>query len=251
MYVHWEKGTGPANSRTHAGKRSPLVFDADGNLVGHVVLSDIDDEDDDEDDDSYGDGPTPPDEEKEVSLEEALAGLAALVLAVVAASPHVKRWWDDHAVPGMQTARRSVRDRLARVRRRRGDRAAEPASERPAIPLPPVQVPVPEEERPWLSGDEAQQRLLVALAARAFSDEQLRILLRARVGETDRDAGLNQVLAQGIPPEVEEQVTLMIETNPGLLDDFARLFWSERAGDDRAPISRSRHPELPRRPLGE
>lgn len=37
MYVEWDKGASPANSRTRAGKRSPLVFDADGNLVGHVV----------------------------------------------------------------------------------------------------------------------------------------------------------------------------------------------------------------------
>ena len=83
MVVHWEDGAHLSQSLKKPGDWSPLTRDGDNNLR-HVTLSDID-------------------EDKGLTQEQLLAALflvgVVAVAAAVMAAPHIRRWWDDRAVP--------------------------------------------------------------------------------------------------------------------------------------------------------
>lgn len=226
MWVEWDDDAELSSSHKNPGAYSPLTRDADGNL-GHATLSDADE---------YGDGLGPgwtseldddgaPDQERLTSEEiSRLAETVANVL--VAAQPHLAHWWRVQALPTIKSTTESVRDKLTRARGRgRSDATVEAAS-------PPDSSP--EELHPSMTVEEARQRLLAALVARAFSDEQVRLLVRARIEDDDGQVGFKSLLEQFTMQEIQGQVSLMLEAKPELVDEFFSFF-----GGDRTPNAAS------------
>ena len=100
-----------------------------------------------------------------------------------------------------------------------------------------------------MSRVEAQQRFTLAMLARAFSDEQIKMLRSARIEDTDGYRALKRSMKLSTPDEVEGLVNRMLEGNPSLLDEiFVKLFQGEILGDapSLAPRSESHKEALPR-----
>lgn len=220
MWVAYEDDAELSQSHKSPGDYSPLTRDADRKL-GHVTLSDADEYELGSVDGSLPRSDVEDADEPQWS-EEDLEALAALISAVVvAARPHVERWWKERALPAIKATNESVRKRLARSRKASRESRAEV--------ITPVDV-APHESHLVMSRDEAEQRLLAALVARAFSDEQLRVLLGARIEDVDGHVGFRSLLAQFTPEQVEGHVNLMLEANPAFLDEFVALCRGEQIG---------------------
>ena len=219
MWVEYEDDAELSQSHKSPGDYSPLTRDPDRKL-GHVTLSDADEYE-------WGsvDGWLPRSDVEDADepqwSEEDLEALAVLISAVVlAARPHVERWWKEHALPAIKATNESVRKRFARSRKT-GRESTE------AEVVTSVNV-APSESHLVMSRDEAEQRLLAALVARAFSDEQLRVLLGARIEDVDGHVGFRSLLEQFTPEQVEGHVNLMLEANPAFLDEFVALCRGEQ-----------------------
>lgn len=113
MLVTWEDGAELSQSRKKPGDFSPLTRDGDNNL-GHVTLSDADKDEFDYDWEPHSD-PNP----EAAELLGALVFLGVVVAAQKAA-PHLKRWWNESAVPLARRARK----RLSRDHRSEGQAVA-------------------------------------------------------------------------------------------------------------------------------
>lgn len=213
MMVEWDDGAELSRSRKRPGHYSPLTRDG-GNNLGHVTLTDVDDE---------GSGATP---------GAQVAGIVAVALAATA-KPHVERWWNDQALPAIKATTASVRRRFVQKRTAGQENSDVTAvtfvDVAPADASAQVAVAAAGQGR-RMSRQEGRQRLLAALAAREFSDEQLRVLRSAQFDDTDAlpVEGAREELT---PSELADRLTLMLEANPALLDDLVEVFLGARAGD--------------------
>jgi hypothetical protein len=221
MWVAYEDDAELSRSQKSPGDYSPLTRDAEGNL-GHVTLSDADE-------DEWGsadDWMLSLDEEaadEQTWSEEDVEALALIISAVlVAARPHVERWWKERALPTIKATNKSVRKRFASYRK--VGRAATVTEVVTSVDV------VPGEARLTMSRDEAEQRLLAALVARAFSDEQLRVLLSARIEDLDGELGVRNLLEQFTPEQAQAHVNALLEANPAFLDEFVGLCRGEPIG---------------------
>jgi hypothetical protein len=181
MWVTWEDGTELSNSRQSPGDYSPLTRES-GTLVGQVTLSDVDD-----DDANYQWQPEPDPEPNPVLEFLGYLALIGVVFAADRAAPHVRRLWGDKAVP------------LSRRVKRKLTRSRSPKPPAPPVSLAAITVVVPASQegspdviealadfrRATMSTAEARERLIAALVARMFSDQQLRVLRDARIGDDD------------------------------------------------------------------
>lgn len=214
MWVEYDDDAELSRSHKREGDFSALTRDADGNLK-HATLSDADE---------FDLGPVTdwthaPDEsttEQQTWSEEDVEVLALLISAVVlAARPHVERWWKERALPAIKATNRTVRERFKRSRR--SEQALSPTERVASTDL------APGVARLTISPEEAEQRLLAALVARAFSDEQLRVLLNASIEGPDGQMEFTNLLQQFTPEQVETHVAMLLEANPRFLDDFIGL----------------------------
>lgn len=237
MWVAWEDGADLSNSQKSPGDYSPLTRDAERRL-GHVVLSDIDD------DDGLGAGPEPldPDGEDEYSDSEAdrqsnvsdvvaevMAKAAADLIfrfiddAVEAAKPHVAHWWNDQARPAIKAAAQTTRKRFRKAARRTPDDAGMISFEVATTDDPSTRLGAADEGAAVMTTVEAEQRLTAALVARAFSDEQVRTVLNARV--LDDEQREVQLSLKEVPrEEIQVQVNRLLEANPTMLASLIELF---------------------------
>jgi hypothetical protein len=69
-----------------------------------------------------------------------------------------------------------------------------------------------------MSSAEAQARYLLALAARAYSDEQMRLVSNAHIEEGEGFMELQRALAE-LPPQQVANILENLEANPSLLND--------------------------------
>lgn len=242
MWVEYGDDAELSRSQKSPGDYSPLTRDAGGNL-GHVTLSDADqDEWGSVDDWMPGLDADAADEQK--WSEEDVEALALLVSAVlVAARPHVERWWKERALPTIRATNESVRRRFSRSRK-----AEQTAAVTEAVASFEL---APGEARLTMSRDEAEQRLLAALVARAFSDEQLRVLLSARIEDLEGELGIRNLLDQFTPEQVEAHVNSLLDANPAFLDEFVGLCRGEPIGQTaRLPreVTELGHDRVPRSP---
>ena len=175
-------------------------------------------------------------------LAEFLADVMTRLLdnAIEAAKPHVRRWWNEQVVPAIKSRAESTRAKLAeRKAAKTRIEIVEANVHESSTEVESVVIP----EQVTLSSEEAQQLLVAALVARAFSDEKIAMLLNARIEDADGPLDWQKTIRQSTPQEVEQQITLMLEANPRLLDDFMRMFWSDHVVDtEREPVRL----ELPR-----
>ncbi len=151
------------------------------------------------------------------ALQQAIADLLAYWIdrGIARARPIAAQWWRDNAWPAIDTRRAKMLERLARHKAKNKSGAVEPTavdelSQDPGEPSA--------KTRLRMSRAEAQARFLAALAAQAYSDEQLRLVTSADIVDGEGFAKLQQLLAE-LPPD---QVRILIEamvTNPAMLGD--------------------------------
>ncbi|KGN40833.1 hypothetical protein [Knoellia aerolata] len=161
--------------------------------------------------------------EADEQFEEAVRELLKLAIGygIGKAKPHVSRWLRESAQPAIEAQRAKV---VARRRRRQLRRAGEAVAleipdEAVAEPLQEV-AEAADENRPDMSLAEAQARYLAAIAAKAYSEEQLRLVNGANIVNGDGMAELKRSLAE-IPTEHVVGVIETMAANPSLLSDEA------------------------------
>lgn len=253
MWVEWEDGSNLSKSRKKPDQYSSLTRAEDTNQLGHVTLRDITEDEAEDDSVIY----TPPvyDSDENTSpsstltaqeREELMRLLAVLTVLAVRAAPHVKRLWDDKAAPVLRSARDKTTSGLAEIRHRarQGFRGGDGDDTDPVTfvqsasddPLGGVATAL-EAHLPSMSSAEARQRLAVALIAMAVRDratavhdEQLSILLNARIEDGNGTPAGQNSLENLTPEEVERRVHQMLRTNPALLDELTALLARGQTG---------------------
>lgn len=246
MLVTWEDGAELSQSRKKPGDFSPLTRDGD-NTLGHVTLSDADKDEYDHD--------WEPDSDPNPEAADLLGALVFLGVIVAAqkAAPHIKRWWNESAVPLARRARK----RLSRDRRSAGQAIApEPftlVASAPTDSSADVFVAL-DEYRASMSSAEARERFVAALVARLFSEEQLRVLRNARIEDDGPELELVRAVETLTPQQLGESLRLMLEVNPSWPDEetlaeLAEVLARSSEGDgDFVPVRRGRLNMLPRLP---
>ncbi|CAM5313161.1 hypothetical protein [Streptomyces avidinii] len=207
------------------------LYDDQGRLVDHATF--IPDDDDDADppvdppplsfDTNERARESDPRARGRLDPEEVIEALIILIKVADSAAPHIKRWWNDQALPLMK----STRSRFARNRKNAG-------RDKPTESTVPLVEPVPsmpsreeidelEKEHVRMSSEEASARLAAALTAKLFSDEQMRILRSARI-DNENDASESSQLGSVLPGQIADHVRLALETNPSLLTEDPLAF---------------------------
>lgn len=246
MLVTWEDGADLSQSRKKPGDFSPLTRDGDNNL-GHVTLSDADEYDYDWE----------PDSDPDPEAADLLGALVILGVIVAAqkAAPHLKRWWNESAVPLARRARK----RLSRDGRSADQAiAAEPFTLVASAPTDSSQdvFVALDEYRATMSSAEARERFVAALVARLFSEEQLRVLRNARIEDDGPGLELVSAVETLTPQQLGESLRLMLEANPSWPDEetlaeLEKILARSSEGDGEfVPVRRgrlNRPPRLPRR----
>ena len=277
--VEWEDGSELSKSQKKPGQHSSLTRENGTNKLGHVTLSDID-EDDGEggsvtytqpvfdshvpvyDSHKHASQSPPLTAEEREEIVRLLADLVTLgAILTVRAAPHVKRLWNDKAAPALRSARDKTASGLAEVRQRARQgvhvsiRRNDSDSDEPATFVESVSADSPEGVTtaleaylPSMSSAEARQRLAAALIAKAVSDrakavsdEQLGIVLNARIEDSDGAPAGQGSLENLTPEEVERRVHQMLTANPALLDELTALLARGQAGtaEPQPPLPRA------------
>ncbi|MFJ3715168.1 hypothetical protein [Streptomyces sp. NPDC090057] len=155
--------------------------------------------------------------------------LVFLAEVTVKAAPHVRKWLSHQALPFLK----STRNRISRTRKAESQAAPtesttliEPAATEPSQEV----ISAPNEQRASMSSAEAQERFIAALMARAlsenaklFSEEQMRVLLNARIEDEKGPVDPKSVMETLTPEQVEERISLILEANPVLLDELKKI----------------------------
>lgn len=223
MWVLLDDDADLSQSRKRPGSFSPLTRDEDNNL-GQVILEDIDDDDGDPGvaepetvyiyvDESVGQG-----DSAEATGAEVVAGLVfvAALLAIEHRS-EIAKWWADDARPALSRIRSRLRWR------RRAKRTVESTVV--------GQLDVEESEsaeddvtqalegyRESMASDEARDRLISALMAQKFAEQQLAMVRNARIVERDAPDASLSLLEAITPEELEAGLRHLLERKPALLE---------------------------------
>lgn len=220
------------------------LFDSEGNLKGSARFI-PDDPDADEGDDEpsviyvYNETSTPVKSREQEAFEKAVSDQVSRLIdyGIAWAKPHIREFWLEKARPAIQSKWEN------RPRRRKDDQQLDPSEpivvEATVVDSSTELTSASKEYRRNMSSAEAQARYVMALAAKEFSEEQMRIVADARIENSEGFAELERTLAE-LPPE---QVTLMIESleaNPSLLIegtfDFGKVLGLGPADGDYIPI---------------
>lgn len=230
---------------TDGAFRAHLFDDATNGLVGHAELFIPGDDDFDSLNPPYvysPDSGRAADQEltpEEAEAIEALIRLAIMVtaLAIRAAAPHVAKWWQS-AIPAMKsagdiallTAKSVGNNAVLTVRSTwsRITRTGEVASEHVSAEMVSTDETVAmgstdlalafRDCRASMSSEEARNRFVAALVARAFSDEQFRMLRNVQIEDDGARLGAKVAMQPLTPKQVGQSVTWMLEKNPSLLE---------------------------------
>lgn len=157
-----------------------------------------------------------------------LAGRIVRELLILAA-PHAKRLWIEKAMP-------AIRERRAR---RAARKALKAAAKKPVVVEGELvdssqELAVASEQyKTDMTSSEAQARYLAALAARAFSDEQMKLVANANIVDGDGLAELQHTLAE-LPPERVARIIEAVEADPSILSsetlaDLGKILGVERS----------------------
>jgi hypothetical protein len=168
----------------------------------------------------------PAEERRRTQEEEELAQainalLAQLIYLGIAKAPVVREWWRETARPSIAAKRAQVRQRLSRSKATPTEAVVAGTVVEASQELSEV---AQSKNRPDMSSAEAKARYLAALAARAYSEEQMRLVANANIVDGEGLAQLQRSLAELPPDQVKRLIEAMV-TNPALLaeDDLARL----------------------------
>jgi hypothetical protein len=132
------------------------------------------------------------------------------------AKPVVAQWWNETARPAMAARRARVSGRIKARKAKKSEAVGPTAAQSGVRADQRSELVERDSERPSMSSAEAQARYLAALAARAFSEEQMRLVGDARIVGVDGLAELEQALA-ALPVEQLRALIAAIAANPALL----------------------------------
>lgn len=180
--------------------------------------------------------------EEEARKRAAQAELIAdmVKLLVETAAPHAKRLWEEKGRP--------------RVEARRAKRAARTAAKAAASESVVVEAEIldlgrklavaEQVYRADMSSAEAQARYLAALAARAFSDEQMRLVLNSNIVDGESLDELVHKLGE-LPPQQVRGIIEAVKADPALLSgdllaELGKLIGLDRAQPKSVPIEKRR-----------
>ncbi|NLI85077.1 MAG: hypothetical protein GX440_06730 [Propionibacterium sp.] len=222
-YYEWDDDDLTPGRKKEGGLHQNL-FDADGSLKGSARFIPADEAD-----------PDPvyvteyvtervyvPAEERRLTPEQQeLADLISAVLVaflargIERAKPHLKRFWTESLRPflGDQHARLS---KLRQEGRPKADRAPLGSGRFPENSDQAPTEDVLAVSRSKMSSAEAQARYLAAMAARAFSEEQMRMVRSADIIDAENIAEVEARIAQLPPNELRELMSRMV-TDPSML----------------------------------
>ncbi|MDJ0334880.1 hypothetical protein QMG83_06555 [Salinibacterium sp. G-O1] len=219
-YYEWDDD-GLTPGRKKEGGLHQNLFDADGNLKGSArfVPTDVDEPE------QFVVTETvyvPVEERRRTREQEELENaisdlLTALVLVgIEKARPHVEQWWSEtlrpfvsHQWSRIRGPRREVRTTELGTSSTKHDSMADRSTQ---------SIEVASGDRPKMSSAEAQARLLAAIAAQAYSDEQMRLVASAEIVDADGLAEVQAALAQ-LQPEVVAGLIKKMVTNPSMFDE--------------------------------
>lgn len=195
------------------------LFDADGNLKGSARF--IPDEESDTEPLVVTETVYVPVEQRrrtreQEEFEEAIAALVSHLIdrGIARAKPLAEQWWRETARPAIDSQRAKISERRARRKAQKQPAVVEGAVVEPTQEV----VSAPQESRPNMSSAEAQARYLAALAARAYSDEQMRLVTNANIVDAEDIAELKRSLAE-LPAERVKGLLEAMATNPSLLSE--------------------------------
>ena len=196
------------------------LFDGDGNLKGSARFI-PDDETESDELVITETGYVPVEQRRKTreqeEFEEAIAAIVSHLIdqGIARAKPIVTQWYRETARPAFDAQRAKSVARRAR-RKAQKTREAEAAKVEPGQEL----IEAPSEDRPDMSRAEAQARYLAALAARAYSDEQMRLVASAHIvdGGGDGITELKRSLAT-LPPAQVRSLLEAMAINPTMLSE--------------------------------
>lgn len=219
MIVEYDDDAELSRSRKEPGKYSPLTRDGDKNL-GHVILSDVDDEDG-ADDDYTWDRPSPNQPNDDIDYEAAIEGivvaLTLLAKTIEVASPYVKQWWSTKAHPALSDTKAKVAS-AARRRLKKSTTDRDEKTTQGVVTSTPSPDSGLEQAGLTMTRAEAEQRFRDAVVAAAFARDQMDILRNARIVDEDSIA-LANTMREISPERVREAVRQVVEADPSIISD--------------------------------
>lgn len=238
-------GTHLGESQETDGTYRGLLYDDEtGKLVGHIELEEEYDWDDDV---------SPANRDDEPDTAAVLVGVAFLGVLIGAnylqrrrqdrleqletpakveaesLRSRARRMWKPLA-PLFQAEAESLRSSARRMRKPLAPPAAEIAS-------------APVDDAITMSSAEWQERVRAMLLARAFSEEQHRILSRARIADAEPEMlAWQRAFDHLTPQQFSDRITLMLEANPALLTEAEARFLAMFGLDHRSVPERELQP---------
>lgn len=158
---------------------------------------------------------------------------------IVLAAPHAKRLWIERARPAIEARR--VR-RASRMAERKALKAAKETVivEGTLVNSSLELAAAAEQSGPEMSSAEAQARFMAAMAAKAFSDEQLQRVSNATIVEGEGFGQLEHAIAE-LPPGQAVKIIEAVRADPSILNGEPLALLRSILGIDRpdlAPIER-------------
>ena len=222
-YYEWDDDLTPGKKKEGGWHQN--LYDTEGRLKGSARFVPVDDDQEDPivvTETMY----IPADERLSKTQEMATDIIASVIVKLIedgakAATPRVKRWWNETAVPFAKektngwkrrhTARHSEKKPQSVEGIVIDDVASSTEESSSAMTMP-------TDERPVMSSAEAQARLLAAVAARAYSDEQLRMVSGSQIIDVENVATVQSALAR-VPREHLVEFIKYMTRNPRLLEE--------------------------------
>lgn len=212
-YYEWDDSVGSPGHRND-GSLHQNLYNEDRVLSGHARFVPDDQPLNDEDEYSYKNtfvtSESRRESEETDELAEAIAeAIVELTLwGIAKTAPRLKRWWQEQARPAVSRQTSKIRNMG------RKEKATIEVLEPDIAPTADVEV----DRRQIMSQEEAIARTIAMLAARAYSDEQLRLIQSAKVVGVADFSEIEQALAK-LPPEQLQQLMLTMSKNPSMLED--------------------------------
>ena len=222
-YYEWDDDLTPGKKKEGGWHQN--LYDTEGRLKGSAHFVPVDD--DQEDPTVVTETMYIPADERLSKTQEMVAEIVSSVIVkliedgVQVAKPHVQRWWNETAV---LFAKAKAKDWKHRRSLRHAEKAPQGVEE---IVIDDVTSSSEEsssisilqaDERPTMSRAEAQARLLAAVAARAYCDEQLRMVSDSQIIDTEDSETIRSTLSQ-IPREHLIAVIEHMTRHPHLLEE--------------------------------
>jgi len=222
-YYEWNDDLTPGKKKEGGWHQN--LYDTEGRLKGSARFVPVDD--DQEDPIVVTETMYIPADERLSKTQEMVADIIASVIVKLiedgakAATPRVKRWWGETAVTFAKEKTNGWKRRHTAHHSEKKpqsvegiviDDVASSTEESSSAMI------MPTDERPVMSSAEAQARLLAAVAARTYSDEQLRMVSGSQIIDVENVATVQSALAQ-VPREHLVELIKYMTRNPRLLEE--------------------------------